>query len=190
MNLDKLSRKLCPRLKDFVIFSSVSCGRGNAGQTNYGLSNSVMERICEWRKKLGLPALAVQWGAVGDVGLVADMQDEDVQLEIGGTLQQRISSCLLSLDKFLKQDAPIVSSIVVAEKKAGGSGCGNIVDTVAQIMGIKDLKTVSQQVSLAELGMDSMMAVEIKQTLEREFEIFLTAQDIRTLTFARYIRLT
>ncbi|XP_045539247.1 fatty acid synthase-like [Papilio machaon] len=190
MNLDKLSRKLCPRLKDFVIFSSVSCGRGNAGQTNYGLSNSVMERICEWRKKLGLPALAVQWGAVGDVGLVADMQDEDVQLEIGGTLQQRISSCLLSLDKFLKQDAPIVSSIVVAEKKAGGSGCGNIVDTVAQIMGIKDLKTVSQQVSLAELGMDSMMAVEIKQTLEREFEIFLTAQDIRTLTFARLVELT
>ncbi|XP_026740412.1 fatty acid synthase-like [Trichoplusia ni] len=190
MHLDKLSRKLCPGLKDFVIFSSVSCGRGNAGQTNYGLSNSVMERICEWRKKLGLPALAVQWGAIGDVGLVADMQDDDVQLEIGGTLQQRISSCLTALDKFMKQDAAIVSSIVVAEKKAGGSGCGNIVDAVAQIMGIKDLKTVSQQVSLAELGMDSMMAVEIKQTLEREFEIFLTAQDIRTLTFARLVELT
>ncbi|XP_053616908.1 fatty acid synthase-like [Plodia interpunctella] len=190
MHLDKFSKKHCPGLKNFVVFSSVSCGRGNAGQTNYGLSNSVMERICEWRKKLGLPALAVQWGAVGDVGLVADMQDDDVQLEIGGTLQQRISSCLLALDKFLKQDAPIVSSIVVAEKKAGGSGCGNIVDAVAQIMGIKDLKTVSQQVSLAELGMDSMMAVEIKQTLEREFEIFLTAQDIRTLTFARLVELT
>ncbi|CAH2232242.1 jg2964 [Pararge aegeria aegeria] len=190
MNLDKLSKKMCPALKDFVIFSSVSCGRGNAGQANYGFSNSVMERICEWRKKLGFPALAVQWGAVGDVGLVADMQDEDVQLEIGGTLQQRISSCLLALDKFLKQDAVIVSSIVVAEKKAGGSGCGSMVDAVALIMGIKDLKTVSQQVSLAELGMDSMMAVEIKQTLEREFEIFLTAQDIRTLTFARLVELT
>ncbi|PZC73265.1 hypothetical protein B5X24_HaOG209733 [Helicoverpa armigera] len=190
VHLDKLSRKLCPGLRDFVIFSSVSCGRGNAGQTNYGLSNSVMERICEWRKKLGLPALAVQWGAVGDVGLVADMQDDDVQLEIGGTLQQRISSCLSALDKFMKQDAAIVSSIVVAEKKAGGSGCGNIVDAVAQIMGIKDLKTVSQQVSLAELGMDSMMAVEIKQTLEREFEIFLTAQDIRTLTFARFVTIS
>lgn len=56
-------------LRDFVIFSSVSCGRGNAGQANYGFSNSVMERICEWRKKLGLPALAVQWGAVGDVSI-------------------------------------------------------------------------------------------------------------------------
>ncbi|XP_046963779.1 fatty acid synthase-like [Vanessa cardui] len=190
MNLDKLSKKMCPKLKDFVIFSSVSCGRGNPGQTNYGFSNSVMERICESRKKLGLPALAVQWGAIGDVGLVADMQDEDVQLEIGGTLQQRISSCLLSLDKFLKQDAVIVSSIVVAEKRIGGSGCDSVVDAVAQIMGIKDLKTVSQQVALAELGMDSMMAVEIKQTLEREFEIFLTAQDIRTLTFARLEELT
>ncbi|CAG9791214.1 unnamed protein product [Diatraea saccharalis] len=190
MHLDKFSKKHCPGLRNFVVFSSVSCGRGNAGQTNYGFSNSVMERICEWRKKLGFPALAVQWGAVGDVGLVADMQEEDVQLEIGGTLQQRISSCLLALDKFLKQDAPVVSSVVVAEKKAGGSGCGNIVDAVAQIMGIKDLKTVSQQVSLAELGMDSMMAVEIKQTLEREFEIFLTAQDIRTLTFARLVELT
>lgn len=30
-----------------------------------------------------------------------------------------------------------------------------------------------------------MMAVEIKQTLEREFEVFLTAQDIRNLTFER-----
>lgn len=74
-------------------------------------------------------------GFLIQVGLVADMQDDDVQLEIGGTLQQRISSCLLALDKFMKQDAAIVSSIVVAEKKAGGSGCGSIVDAVALIMG-------------------------------------------------------
>lgn len=47
------------------------------------------------------------------------------------------------------------------------------------------MKTVSLHSSLAELGMDSMMAVEIKQTLEREFEVFLTAQDIRSMTFAK-----
>lgn len=33
--------------------------------------------------------------------------------------------------------------------------------------------------------MDSVMAVEIKQTLEREFDVFLTAYDIQTLTFAK-----
>jgi fatty acid synthase len=53
----------------FVIFSSVSCGRGNAGQTNYGMANSIMERICESRKRDGFPALAIQWGVIGDVRL-------------------------------------------------------------------------------------------------------------------------
>lgn len=44
--------------------------------------------------------------------------------------------------------------------------------------------------SLSELGMDSMMGVEIKQTLEREFDIYLTAQDIRGLTFAKLVQLS
>lgn len=54
-------------IRYFVVFSSLSCGRGIIGQTNYGMANSIMERICEKRKKDGYPALAIQWGAVGDV---------------------------------------------------------------------------------------------------------------------------
>ncbi|KAG5883466.1 hypothetical protein JTB14_030888 [Gonioctena quinquepunctata] len=65
--LDEISRELCSELSDFVVFSSVSCGRGNAGQTNYGMANSIMERICEERAKDGHPALAIQWGAIGQV---------------------------------------------------------------------------------------------------------------------------
>jgi len=38
--------------------------------------------------------------------------------------------------------------------------------------------------TLAELGIDSMTAIEIKDTLEGEFEIFLTTKEIRNLTFA------
>lgn len=57
------------------------------------------------------------------------------------------------------------------------------------LLGLQDLKTVSLHSSLAELGMDSMMAVEIKQTLEREFDVYLTAQDIRGLTFAKLAQL-
>lgn len=55
MYLDKVTRVLCKDSLDwFVVFSSVSCGRGNAGQANYGLANSFMERICEQRKADGL----------------------------------------------------------------------------------------------------------------------------------------
>lgn len=94
-----------------------------------------MERICESRVQEGLPGLAIQWGAIGDVGLVADMQEDHQELVIGGTLQQSISSCLQCLDILLKQTHPIVASMVVAEKRAGGSGSGDIVDTVVNIMG-------------------------------------------------------
>lgn len=39
--------------------------------------------------------------------------------------------------------------------------------------------------TLAEIGMDSMTGVEVKQTLEREFDIFLTTQDMRNITFTK-----
>lgn len=184
--LDKYSRIMCPELKHFVIFSSVSCGRGNAGQTNYGMSNSVMERICEDRQSEGFPALAIEWGAVGEVGLVADMAEDNQEVVIGGTLQQKIGNCLEIMDELLMQKKfSIVSSMVVAEKRASSSNAGTIVDTVINILGLRDLKTISLHSTLAELGMDSMMAVEIKQTLERQFEVFLTPQDIRSMTFAK-----
>ncbi|KAF4517409.1 hypothetical protein B566_EDAN005018 [Ephemera danica] len=174
--LDEVSRRLCPTLRQFVVFSSVCCGHGNAGQTNYGVANSVMERICEKRRLQGFPALAVQWGAVGDVGLLVK--------QVAGTLQQSISSCLETLDLFLTMadSYTVLSSMVVAEKDRSSD---NVLDAVANILGIKDVKTVSHHSTLAELGMDSMMAVEIKQTLEREFQMVFSPQDIRALTFAK-----
>ncbi|XP_067207057.1 fatty acid synthase-like [Linepithema humile] len=51
------------------------------------------------------------------------------------------------------------------------------------------MSTVAHHMPLSELGMDSMMAVEIKQTLEREYEIFLSAQDIRDLNFAKLAKM-
>lgn len=70
--LDELTRQevVAKDLHWFVVFSSVSSGRGNAGQANYGFANSAMERICEDRVKRGLPGVAIQWGAIGDVGLI------------------------------------------------------------------------------------------------------------------------
>ncbi|XP_032674560.1 fatty acid synthase-like isoform X2 [Odontomachus brunneus] len=187
--LDELSRKMCTDLRHFIVFSSVSCGRGNAGQTNYGMANSIMERICEKRVQDGFPGMAIQWGAVGDVGLVADMVEDNKELVIGGTLQQRILSCLQSLDAFLVQSRPIVGSMVVAEKGTGLSGTMNILETVANIMGLKDIRMVGRRTALSEIGMDSMMAVEIKQTLEREFDVHLTAQDIRNLTIEKLCKM-
>lgn len=112
------------------------------------------------------------------------MQASDKEIAIGGTLQQKISSCLKLMDTLMLQDHSIVASMIVAEK-VGGSGNQNIIEAIATILGILDAKAVSPHTTLAELGMDSMMGVEVKQTLERDYDIAVTAQDLRTLTFAK-----
>ncbi|RLU24722.1 hypothetical protein DMN91_002812 [Ooceraea biroi] len=134
-NLDQLSRKICPQFRYVVAFSSVSCGRGNAGQTNYSMTNSIMERICERRSRESLHGLEIQWNAVGDVSIIADMMNDGKEIIIGGTLQQKISSYIEKLEEFLLQEHPIVVSMVVAEKRSSSFGATDIADSGANIMG-------------------------------------------------------
>lgn len=51
------------------------------------------------------------------------------------------------------------------------------------IAGFQSLKGVNTSAALSQLGMDSMIAVEIQQTIEREFQLFLTTVEIQSLTF-------
>lgn len=72
-NLDEVTRKFCIQLDHFDVFSSFVSGIGNNGQTNYGMANSILERICEKRKMEGLPALAVQYGIIGQVDIMENI---------------------------------------------------------------------------------------------------------------------
>lgn len=47
-----------------------------AGQANYGFANNVVNEICEARKASKVPgiSLAIQWGAVKDVGFLAQTE--------------------------------------------------------------------------------------------------------------------
>uniref|UniRef100_A0A671PGD7 Fatty acid synthase n=1 Tax=Sinocyclocheilus anshuiensis TaxID=1608454 RepID=A0A671PGD7_9TELE len=185
IHLDSVTRQKCPELQHFVVFSSVSCGRGNAGQSNYGFANSTMERVCEQRRHDNLPGLAIQWGAIGDVGVVLETMGGNDAV-IGGTLPQRMSSCLEVLDRFLCQQRPVMSSFVLAEKvmvaKGEGSGQRDLVEAVAHILGVRDVNCLNADASLADLGLDSLMGVEVRQTLERDYDIVMAMREIRQLT--------
>ncbi|OAD52584.1 Fatty acid synthase [Eufriesea mexicana] len=186
-NLDVVSREVCSALDYFVVFSSITSGRGNVGQTNYGLSNATMERIMEQRQTNGLPGLAIQWGAIGDVGLILETMGRYNDTEIGGTSPQRIHSCLETMDIFLQQPHPVLSTYVLADKRKGAENANkmSIIQAVANILGIKKLDSINPSISLADLGMDSLMGTEIKQTLERNYDLVLSAQEIRTLSFEK-----
>ena len=82
--------------------------------------------------------LAVQWGAVGDVGVVLDTMGGNDTV-VNGTLPQHITSCLAALDQFLNLSQPVVSSVVLAEKQSKGKGDtssrASLVNSVAHILG-------------------------------------------------------
>lgn len=191
-----------------------------------------MERVCEKRRYDGLPGLAVQWGAIGDVGVVLEtMGDNDTV--VGGTLPQRILSCLNVLDFFLCQQQPVMSSFVLAEKTVVKSDSGsqkNLVDAVAHILGkgpspeenktsqpaklgqliayikpsdmcstpslcprlsgVRDINSLNFDASLADLGLDSLMGVEIRQILERDYDVVMSMRDIRQLTINKLQEVT
>jgi len=61
-----------PNLKFFWVFSSVAV-YGNMGQWNYSGSNAFLDGIARHRRARGKPCTAIQWGAWGEVGMAATM---------------------------------------------------------------------------------------------------------------------
>jgi hypothetical protein len=57
----------------------------------------------------------------------------------GGTLMQKIASCLEVLDGFMRQSCPVVASMVVADKSAGTGGPASIISYVASIIGMQEV---------------------------------------------------
>lgn len=137
-----------------------------------------MERIIEKRIREKLPGKAIQWGAIGDVGIIAE--NMKINSSLMGALPQPIESCLNVMDLLLHNEQPVVSSMIVAHKQRIEKV--DAFNSVLNIIGISDVKSISINSTLSELGMDSLMSVEIKQVLEREFGIIKTAQELRVLS--------
>ncbi|MBI4859587.1 MAG: SDR family NAD(P)-dependent oxidoreductase [Candidatus Riflebacteria bacterium] len=55
----------------FVMYSSTTTLFGNPGQASYVAANACLEALAHERRRQGLPALTVSWGAISDVGVVA-----------------------------------------------------------------------------------------------------------------------
>ncbi|KAL3249265.1 hypothetical protein MRX96_056088 [Rhipicephalus microplus] len=91
------------------------------------------------------------------------------------------------MDAFLSQSHPVVSSFV---KKSSSTAAyckdkGDLVEGVAHILGIKDSSTVNPSITIGELGIDSLMTVEVRQLLERDYDVALSMQEIRQLSVAQ-----
>ena len=191
IHLDQVARKLCPDMDYFVCFSSLSGIRGNIGQTNYNFANSLMDSLCDARKRDGLPSLSVALGLVGDVGFVSDMGSlsGSRELTIAGSAAQRINSIMSCLDRFLSYPVGISNvSCHVRPQQVEGASAGekaDLIKMVGNILGIKDFDSLDANTTLASLGVDSLMAVEIKQTVESVTGQEFSQKDLKDMTVGK-----
>lgn len=207
--LDRLTRGDAITL--FLLFSSVTTPLGNPGQGNYVAANAAIEAVAEHRHAEGLPALAVQWGPIGDAGYLAR------EREIGDLLARQLGSAPLTasdaLDMLptllaagipvagfapirwgaLRGRLPLLATPLFAEMHGGPADeAGEIdlrallatctpeearaqattllIEEVARIMKLAPDR-IEPQRPLAELGMDSLMAVELRLAVEQRFGV-------------------
>ncbi|KAI2797161.1 hypothetical protein BLOT_011139 [Blomia tropicalis] len=187
INLDRCTEVMNLNVDHFVTFSSFTAGRGNIGQTNYGYANSSMERIIERRNANGLNGIAIQFGPINDVGIVADHvmngddgTNEDSMKLMMGLEMQRINSCIDILNRILPKSKGIYSSYV---RFVNNSLIRSTDDEVIRQLCIHlNIDRRPDDECLGDIGLDSMAAVEIQQRLERDFNISLSLADVRKIT--------
>ncbi|GLS45765.1 type I polyketide synthase [Methylobacterium brachythecii] len=207
------------RLDYFVLFSSATTFIGNPGQGAYVAANGFMEGLARQRRRLGLPGLAVAWGAIGDVGVLA--RNKAVMETLAGRVgvtPMEARHCLDLMAEALAAQGPASDEAVVAiaamhwgkarERLAtlrspsyGDLGSdqqaepgtvaainiaallkGSDIDTVRKTVAdaiVEDIARIlrlpkddiSRTRQLSEIGLDSLMGVELGASLQERFAL-------------------
>ncbi|MFY9809641.1 MAG: SDR family NAD(P)-dependent oxidoreductase [Pseudonocardiaceae bacterium] len=96
------------QLDFFVMISSMVALVGNLGQANYASGNLFLQALARNRRTHGRPGQAIEWGAIGEVGVVARTGIENVRNRFGST-RMRPTEALAGLRQLLCTDTDVLA---------------------------------------------------------------------------------
>jgi acyl transferase domain-containing protein/aryl carrier-like protein len=202
----------------FVLFSSLSSVFGHAGQGAYAAANAFLDSICWHRRALGLPALTINWGYLGEVGYLARRAELGERLERQGVLSISVKQALALLERAMQRQFVQVSVMRVDWSRWRGLGVTGRIsprfahlccqpeavngqamrsvslgrsnihsaapekrrglldrllrDKLARVLGTAPDR-IDGEMPLLNLGLDSLMAVELRNWIEGELAVNL-----------------
>ena len=101
----------------FVMLSSVAALVGNVGQASYAAANAFLDGLAHYRRARGLPALAIDWGALAEVGVVARHAQVAQALGTAGMRTMPVEHALYALGQVMQGSLPQVGIFQVDWKR-------------------------------------------------------------------------
>ena len=215
------------KLDCFILYSSAITLFGNEGQANYAAANMYLEALASHRRGLGLPGLAVAWGAISDVGHMA--RHAALTERVKERLGVRLLAPARALDRMADALATGGACVALAEvswsrlaalpavakapkyarmrdlmtEEAGETNGANdeeirahlaklprqeaiaavqhlLIRHIAGVVGTAPAKIPVDQ-PLTDLGMDSLMLVELQIGLDKQFGIAIPTLELMDL---------
>ena len=88
----------------FVLYSSITSLFGNPGQGNYVAANAFLDAMAHYRRAMGRPALTINWGALAEVGYVAERAELGERMSRRGLKSFKPETALKAMGRLIQQD--------------------------------------------------------------------------------------
>ncbi len=101
-------------LEQFVLYSSVANLVGNSRQAAYSAANGFLNGLAHYRRALGLCGTSVNWGVIGDVGVVAHDEKLEQYLRYTGMRGLDSREALDVLEQALARDVTQFGLVLIS----------------------------------------------------------------------------
>ncbi|WP_431775394.1 tacrolimus type I polyketide synthase FkbC [Streptomyces cucumeris] len=185
-------------LTAFILYSSAAGVLGTPGQGNYAAANAFLDALAEHRRALGLPGLSIAWGLWDQSSeLTADLSDADRRrMRRGGasalTAEQgmrmydaavQATGSVVAVAGELPPDLPLLRGRSKASARRSARNeeqrptdlLALVRQKAAAVLGHAGPDDIPEDAAFRELGVDSLIAVQLRNGLNEATGLRLSA---------------